>query len=142
MEEGGKEVTPVVPPGAGNPLGKYALKTSLPGIMIHSTNLPASVYGFSSHGCIRILPEEMENFFKQVRLRTPGEIIYQPVKVAVADNGRVFLEVHRDIYGKINDLEQEAKMLLEKSQVTDRVAWEKVRKLVKMKSGIPEDVTL
>jgi len=46
----------------------------------------------------------MENFFYQVRVKSHGEIIYRPVKIAM-ENNRVFLEVHRDIYGKSPGLE-------------------------------------
>lgn len=142
MEQQGKEAMAVVPPGKNNPLGKYALRTSIPGIMIHSTNLPASIYGFNSHGCIRVMPQQMEQFFKEVAVNTPGEIIYKPVKLAVTEGGRVLLEVHSDVYKKYKDLEEEAKKMIATSRVADRVDWAKVRDLVKSKSGIAEDVTL
>ena len=37
MEESGEEVVELVPPGPKNPLGKYAMRTTLAGILIHST---------------------------------------------------------------------------------------------------------
>ena len=72
MEEQGKEVISSIPPGPENPLGKYAIKTSIPGILIHSTTRPSSIYSFSSHGCIRISPGQMEGFFPQVKVNTRG----------------------------------------------------------------------
>ena len=39
-----KPVEEVVPPGPDNPLGRFALVTSIPGILIHETIWPRSVY--------------------------------------------------------------------------------------------------
>ena len=142
MAEERKKVVELVPSGQHNPLGKYAIYTSLSGILLHSTNLPASIYGYSSHGCIRIAPSEMENFFRQVRVNTPGEIIYKPVKLAVTDEGRVYIEVHRDVYEKVKDLRKEVQRLVARNGVESRVNWEKVTRVLKNKSGVAEDVSL
>ena len=142
MEEQGKEIITSIPPGPTNPLGKYAFKTSLPGILIHSTTKPWSIYSFASHGCIRVYPEQMEEFFKEVAVNTPGEIIYKPVKLAVTEQGRVFLEVHQDVYGKSSGLEQEARRLIEKQNLAGQVDWQKVESIVRRKSGIAEDISL
>lgn len=142
MEDHGKEAITSVPPGATNPLGKYAIKTSIPGILIHSTTKPWSIYSFASHGCIRVYPEQMEEFFKEVKVNTPGEIIYKPVKLAVTEEGRVFLEVHQDVYGKSSGLATEARHLIEKQKLSEQVDWKKVESIVRLKSGVAEDITL
>jgi lipoprotein-anchoring transpeptidase ErfK/SrfK len=142
MEEGGKEVIVSVPPGPDNPLGKYAIKTSIPGILIHSTTKPWSIYSFASHGCIRVYPAQMEEFFKEVKVNTPGEIIYRPVKLAVTEEGRVFLEVHQDVYSKNISLAAEARKLIEKNQLSGRIDWKKFESVVKHKIGIAEDISL
>lgn len=142
MEDHGKEVITSVPPGTTNPLGKYAIKTSIPGILIHSTTKPWSIYSFASHGCIRVYPEQMEEFFKEIRVNTPGEIIYKPVKLAVTEEGRVFLEVHRDVYSKSNNLASEARSLIEKQNLSGQVDWQKVESIVRLKAGIAEDISL
>jgi lipoprotein-anchoring transpeptidase ErfK/SrfK len=142
MEDQGKEVITRIPPGASNPLGKFAIKTSIPGILIHSTTKPWSIYSFASHGCIRVYPEQMEEFFKEVKVNTPGEIIYKPVKLAVTEEGRIFLEVHRDVYGKSSGLATEARHLIEKQKLSEQVNWKKVESIVKLKSGIAEDISL
>lgn len=142
MEDRGKEVITSIPPGTDNPLGKYAIKTSLPGILIHSTTKPWSIYSFASHGCIRVYPEQMEGFFKEVKVNTLGEIIYKPVKLAITEKGRVFLEVHRDVYSKSNGLAMEARRLIEKQNLSDRVDWKKVESIVRLKAGIAEDISL
>lgn len=143
MERNGKEVIKEVPPGKDNPLGKYALKTSLSGIMIHSTNSPSSVYSYASHGCIRVTPDHMEQLFHAVDTQMPGMIIYQPVKLAVNSHGKVFLEVNRDVYDRFKgDLENEVHKLVNRRKVEHRVDWKKVSVLLKKKSGVPEEITL
>jgi L,D-transpeptidase ErfK/SrfK len=141
MKGEGKEVKTVVPPGDDNPLGKYALRTSLPGILIHSTIIPESVYTFSSHGCIRVLPGNMEDIFNAVPVNTSGEIIYQPVKFALADDGRVFLEVHRDIYDRYKNLQELTKSLIISNNAESKVDWNKVNASLRRKAGFPEEIT-
>ncbi len=138
----GKPVKKVVPPGPDNPLGRYAIDTSIPGILIHETIWPTTVYQFRSHGCIRVMSENIERFFEVVDIKTNGRIIYMPVKIAVTDEGRIYLEVHRDIYRKFKDLYEEAKRLIEQRGISEMVDWQKVKTLIKEKNGIAEDITI
>ena len=143
MEKSGKTVkSDIVPPGGRNPLGKYALRTSISGVMIHSTTHPESVYGYSSHGCIRMLPGNIEELYNEVQTRTTGEIIYQPVKMAVTTDGRVFLEVHPDSYDRHKNLEAEVKRLVAANDAKSSVDWNKIKASLKLKSGKAEDITL
>jgi L,D-transpeptidase ErfK/SrfK len=79
------------PPGPKNPLGKYAIYLSIPGILLHGTNAPSSVGLRSSHGCIRMLAPDIEYLFKNVPVGTPVQIIYQQDKIGWL-SGRLFLE--------------------------------------------------
>lgn len=142
MKMEGKPVKTVVLPGPDNPLGRFAIDTSIPRVVIHETIWPTTVYQFRSHGCIRVIPEDMEKFFKEVEINTAGELIYNPVKIGVSDEGRIFLEVHKDIYGNFKDLKSEAKRLIEEKGLSDKVDWQKVDVILKEKSGIAEDITL
>ncbi|NTW81178.1 MAG: L,D-transpeptidase family protein [Geobacteraceae bacterium] len=142
MEEQGKEIFDSVPPGPENPLGKYAIRTSIPGILLHSTTKPSSIYSFSSHGCIRLSPTQMESFFPKVKVNTRGEIIYKPVKLAVTEDGRIFLEVHHDAYKKSTNLVAEARQMVEKQKLTELIDWEKFKSVVNLKNGVAEDITL
>lgn len=142
MEAQGKPVKTIVPPGPDNPLGSLSVRLSIPGILIHETIAPTSVYQFRSHGCIRVMPEHIEQLFEKVEINTSGELIYKPVKAAVSDQGRILLEVHRDIYGKTKDLKNEALMVIEKLGVVEKVNWEKVEAVLRDKSGVVEDITL
>ncbi|MGE5237695.1 MAG: L,D-transpeptidase family protein [Chloroflexota bacterium] len=142
MQVEGKEVKKIVPPGPDNPLGRFAVKTSIPGVLIHETIWPSSVYRFASHGCVRMLPEHMEVLFEEVKTGTPGEIIYMPVKVAVSPEGRAYLEVHKDIYGKVKNLDDEVRRLVKQHSMSDKVDWSKIELIIRKQRGTAEDVTL
>jgi L,D-transpeptidase ErfK/SrfK len=53
MRREGQVVRQEVPPGPDNPLGEFWIRIS-PSCGIHGTNFPASVYGVSTHGCLRL----------------------------------------------------------------------------------------
>jgi len=83
----------VVPPGPDNPLGRYALRLGIPGYLIHSTNKAFGVGMRVSHGCIRMLPEDIHQLFPQLPVGTVVTIINQPAKVGWY-GGELYLEVH------------------------------------------------
>jgi L,D-transpeptidase ErfK/SrfK len=138
----GEPVKVIVPPGPKNPLGRYAVTISIPGILIHETIWPSSVYQFMSHGCIRVLPRDMEKFYKDVEIHETGEIIYSPLKIEISASGGIFFEVHKDVYRKVKDMNAEAKRLIESKGLSDKVNWQKVNEMLSEKSGIAEDITL
>ena len=92
-EADGDPLPKIVPAGPDNPLGRYALKLNIPGYLIHSTNKLYGVGMRVSHGCIRMLPEDMERLFPMVTTRTPVRIINQPAKAGWLGD-LLFLEVH------------------------------------------------
>lgn len=89
----GDPLPAVVPPGPDNPLGDYALRLALPGYLIHGTNRPYGVGMQVSHGCIRMLPEDIEYLFPQVPTGTAVRIVNQPAK-AGWHGDELYLEVH------------------------------------------------
>ncbi len=82
----------VVPPGPDNPMGEYALSLALSGIAIHGTNRPYGIGVRSSHGCIRMYPEDIEQLFDVVNIGTQVTIIDQSY-VLGWKNDILFLEV-------------------------------------------------
>lgn len=130
----------VVPPGPENPLGAYRIRLSKGLYSIHGTNDPWSIGRLTTHGCIRLYPEDIEALFPLVRPGMPGELVYQPVKLG-EDGGRVFVEVHDDVYKRIPDVERYALAEVRKAKLTARVDPELLRTAVRAKSGIPTDVT-
>lgn len=89
----GETVPDMVPPGPDNPLGTRALRLSIPGYLIHGTNKPYGVGMRVTHGCVRLLPEDIEQLFDRVKVGTPVQIVNQPVKTGWQD-GVLYVEVH------------------------------------------------
>lgn len=129
------------PPGPKNPVGGLVLQTTLPGILIHETIDPPSVYGFVSHGCVRLLRKDMEQLFGSISSGMSGKILYRPIKVAQLADGRVFMEANEDVYGKTADMQETARKVLSEAGLLSQVDLSKVGKVVQAKAGIPVDVT-
>lgn len=89
----GDPLPKVVPPGPDNPLGRYALRLGIPGYLIHGTNKAFGVGMQVSHGCIRMLPEDIEYLFPQVPVGMPVHLVNQPAK-AGWHGGHLYLEIH------------------------------------------------
>lgn len=71
----------VVPAGEDNPMGAYALYLNKGTYAIHGTNRPYGVGKRSSHGCIRMYPEDVEKLFYLVKEGTRVTVIDQPYAV-------------------------------------------------------------
>lgn len=71
----------IVPAGEDNPMGAYALYLNKGSYAIHGTNRPYGVGKRSSHGCIRMYPEDIEQLFHLVREGTKATIIDTPYAV-------------------------------------------------------------
>jgi L,D-transpeptidase ErfK/SrfK len=112
--ERGDPLPSVVPPGPDNPLGAYAMTLSLPGYLIHGTNKPAGVGMRSSHGCIRLYPEDIEALFGRVARGTAVRLVNQPVLAAWQD-GQLYLEVHPPLAEETHDLVAEAEAALSRA---------------------------
>jgi L,D-transpeptidase ErfK/SrfK len=141
MEEQGQEVVEKVPPGPKNPLGKFYMGTTAAGVGIHATNRPWSVGYFVSHGCIRMLPHEIEQLFPQIPVGTPVKIVYRPIKIAVTPQGKVYLEANLNIYQwELHALDY-VKAMAEYYQITDRIDWSKVPAILRKRDGIAHEVT-
>ena len=89
----GRPLPSIVPPGPDNPLGKHAMRLSLPGYLIHGTNRPAGVGMRVTHGCLRMFPENIEELFPLIAIDTPVRIVNEPVKIGWSGDTLV-LEVH------------------------------------------------
>jgi len=131
----------LIPGGAAdNPLGRHRLALSLSTYAIHGTNIPWGVGMQVSHGCVRLYPEDVERLFPLVPVGTPGEFVYQPVKVGVRA-GAVYVEVTRDIYGLTPALWKEANAMIERLGVADLVDHERLMLALRRASGTPVKVS-
>jgi L,D-transpeptidase ErfK/SrfK len=98
MARKGQRVLTRVPPGPANPLGTRWIGVN-GAIGIHGTNAPSSIFKYSTHGCIRMATEDVEHLFELIEKGDPVAIIYEPV-LAARDGRDVYVEVHRDPYGR------------------------------------------
>ena len=83
---------PSIGPGPDDPLGAYALSLGWPNYAVHGTNIPDSVGTRASHGCIRLFPEDIEQLFNAVDVKTPVTVIDKFYLLGWKDNG-LYLEV-------------------------------------------------
>jgi L,D-transpeptidase ErfK/SrfK len=102
-EQKGDPLPKVVPPGPDNPLGEYAMRLGIPSgaYLIHGTNRPAGVGMQVTHGCIRMYPEDIAEFFTMVPVGTRVNLIDQTTKVAWS-RGTLYLERQAPLEGTDN----------------------------------------
>jgi L,D-transpeptidase ErfK/SrfK len=140
MQRNGQVVKTCVPPGPDNPLGKHWLGLSINGYGIHGTIAPSSIYQFQTHGCIRLHPDDVAELFPAVDRGTPVLLLYRRLLLARIGD-RLFLEVHRDIYGKQPSVEPELRQLAESENLASQIDWSLAGDIIRQQSGIARDVT-
>jgi len=141
-EEAGKDVDDEIEPGPDNPLGKFWIGLSFPIIGIHGTNHPWSVYSYRTHGCVRLHPDDIEALFDDVDLNDRGVIAYYPLMLARLDDGRIFVESEKDIYGKGTGGIDALKGLARAEGIDNLIDWIRAGEVVNDQDGIARDVTL
>jgi L,D-transpeptidase ErfK/SrfK len=140
LRNAGKPVVTAVPPGPGNPLGKYWMRLSFGSIGLHGTTAPSSIYHFATHGCIRMHPDDVDDLFHRVSLGTRGRVVYEPVLVAF-DGADVFVEVHGDPYRRAPNPLGRALQLLDQSGLQGLVDLREVATVVRDAEGLAVPVT-
>lgn len=141
----GKELPKMIPPGPDNPLGRFAMRLTIPGYLIHGTNRPYGVGMRVTHGCVRMYPEDIEQLFALLPKNTPVQIINQPYKAGwfgdlLYVEAHPLLEEDRDKlnYDYTPVLEVMAKAMEGRSHRIDR---DRLAEVVKETTGIPELVS-
>ncbi len=127
-----------MPPGEDNPVGAHWMGLSHYGL--HGTHAPMGVGRLVSHGCIRHYPEDIKELFDITPVGASVEIIYEPVKIGFL-KGRVFVEVHEDIYLKIPDMLQYAVKRLKDKGLADKINWTAFLRAVEEQTGAPVDIS-
>jgi L,D-transpeptidase ErfK/SrfK len=149
--ENGEDLDAVIGPGPDNPLGKYAFYLQWPSYLIHGTNKPAGVGLRSSHGCIRLYPEDIQQFFNTVPIGTQVRVVDQPFVFGWRD-GQLYMQPYDVLEDDTRDWSGKAqKKLLTKSlaarlqqqvqQHHEQVNWELVSSLARSPRGIPVPIT-
>lgn len=135
MAAAGKQVVLKVAPGPANPLGSHYLGLTANSVGIHGTNVPTSIYRFTTHGCIRLHPDDAAALFALVEVGTSVEIIYEPVLVTRLVSGEVLVEVHRDPYKRGSTTVAAVERLLAEAGAGELVGSDDVKRIVKARTG-------
>jgi L,D-transpeptidase ErfK/SrfK len=141
MRQEGKVVLEKVPPGPDNPLGKFWFPLSIGGYGIHATIWPESIGHSTSHGCIRMLPEDIEDLYNRLKGGEPISIVYEPIKLAVTSDNKVYLEVHANTYQKHFSYLKHIQQLTEEKGLSKRIDWAKVLQVLNTRTGLAEEIS-
>jgi L,D-transpeptidase ErfK/SrfK len=133
----------VVPPGKDNPLGEFAMRLAIPGgaYLIHGTNKPTAIGMDVTHGCIRMFPEDIERFFKDVPVGTPVLIIDQPYKMGWLGDA-LYMETHKlsvgSSYSDEHSLTGITRMFVAATQNRPaRLDWQDAERVFRSNLGVP-----
>jgi L,D-transpeptidase ErfK/SrfK len=137
--ERGDPAPAVVPPGADNPLGRYAILLDIPGYLIHGTNQPDGIGMRASRGCIRMHPDDIESVFWRVPVGTQVNIIDSPIKVGwdASSKGYVqaFTATDENAYGMETLLNVVGLIEQHESDLPHSADYEQVREVLERANG-------
>ncbi len=127
-----------------NPMGRYALYlgTGLGSgaYRIHGTNAPAGVGVRGTHGCMRLLPEDIEDLFYKVPIGTPVRIIHEPFKIGW-HKGHLYLEAHEPCsepkFAGSDSLSRLEKMIRSIIESSHLINWTSAKMGAKKANGYP-----
>jgi L,D-transpeptidase ErfK/SrfK len=148
--ENGDKLPAVVPPGPDNPLGAYEFRLGWPSYLIHGTNKPYGVGMRSSHGCMRLYPEDIAVFFDMIPIGTKVTIVNQPYLFGWRD-GTLYLQAYAVMEDDSRDWSKDPKRLLAnllspklRHRISDHegeIDWQRVGDVAHAPRGIPVPVT-
>ncbi len=149
-KKNGEILPAVVPPGPDNPLGTRAMYLGWPQYLIHGTNKPYGVGLRSSHGCIRMYPEDVEMLYELIQ---PGEkvtVVNQPFVFGWHD-GQLYLQAFDVLEDDPRDWKKAQQRLLSRSLAqriqkelkarNESVNWAAIARFTHDPRGIPVSVS-
>jgi L,D-transpeptidase ErfK/SrfK len=150
LKERGEKLETVVKAGPDNPLGRHAFYLGWPTYLIHGTNKPAGVGLRSSHGCIRLYPEDIAALFESAPIGTTVSVVNQPF-VFGWHEGALHIQAFDVLEDDPRDWKKAQAKLLNKAMAEriqkelqarkEKIDWEAVAKLTNEPRGIPVSVT-
>ncbi|HEX2789591.1 MAG TPA: L,D-transpeptidase family protein [Steroidobacteraceae bacterium] len=150
FNDNGEDLPAVVKPGPDNPLGKFELTLGWRSYLIHGTNKPYGVGLRSSHGCIRLYPEDIERIYAMVTNGTAVRVVNQPFLFGSHDQ-QLYLQAYSVLQDDPRDWDHAQKKLLTHAlsvrlqktlQVTgSQIDWQSVAAITHAPRGIPVPVT-
>ena len=148
--ENGEKLPAVVAAGPDNPLGQYMFRLTWPSYLIHGTNKPYGVGMRSSHGCIRLYPEDISVFFDLIPLGTKVTVVNQPYLFGSRD-GTLYLQAYAVMEDDSRNWDKNRKRLLahllspklrkEISAQDNAIDWQRVGDLAHAARALPVPIT-
>jgi L,D-transpeptidase ErfK/SrfK len=139
-----------VPPGPDNPLGQYAFRLGWPSYLIHGTNKPYGVGMRSSHGCMRLYPEDIAVFYDLIPIGTKVTVVNQPYLFGWRD-GALYFQAYAVMEDDSRDWDKNRKRLLANllaPKLRQKIArhdndidWQRVGDLAHAPRAVPVPVT-
>lgn len=147
----GEKLPAQVPAGPDNPLGQYMFRLGWPSYLIHGTNKPYGVGMRSSHGCMRLYPEDIAVFFNLVPIGTKVTVVNQPYLFGWR-NGTLYLQAYSVLeddthnWAKADRKRLLAKLLAPRLRASiaahdDAIDWQRVGDLVHAPRAVPMPIT-
>jgi L,D-transpeptidase ErfK/SrfK len=122
----GEKLPPRVPPGPDNPLGSHMFRLGWPSYLIHGTNKPYGVGMRSSHGCVRLYPEDISGLFETLPVGTPVRVVNQPYLLGWRGE-QLYVQAYGPLEDDRRDWAHGPKSLLKKSSKSKSPLWQKIR---------------
>jgi L,D-transpeptidase ErfK/SrfK len=148
--DNGDKLPAVVPAGPDNPLGQYMFRLSWPSYLIHGTNKPYGVGMRSSHGCMRLYPEDIAVFYDLIPIGTKVTVVNQPYLFGWRD-GVLYFQAYAVMEDDSRDWSKNRRRLLanllrpnvrQKVSVhDDAIDWQRVGDLAHSPRAVPVPVT-
>lgn len=148
-QEDGETLPERVPPGPDNPLGAYEFRLSWPSYLIHGTNKPYGVGMRSSHGCMRLYPEDIQAFYEMIPIGTKVTIVNQPYLFGWRD-GTLYLQAYAVMEDDSRDWKSPKRLLANLAKPKRRqdialhekdIDWSVVGDVAKAPRAVPVPIT-
>ena len=137
-----------VPPGPDNPLGPFKFTLGTPGYLIHGSNKKFGIGMRVSHGCFRMLNNNVLELAKMAPVGTSVRIVNEPYKFGVS-GGKIYLEAHAPLTDteepSVVDKHTAVINALLKNEALGgsmRLDWEMVREVVASEDGMPIEIAI
>jgi len=144
----GDPLPTVVAPGPNNPLGPFKFTLGTPGYLIHGSNKKFGIGMRVSHGCFRMLNNNVLELAGMAPVGTKLRIINEPYKFGVS-GGKVYLEAHAplDDHGEPSLVDKHTAVinaLLKRDDLVNqlRLDWDVVREVVAAEDGLPIEIAV
>jgi len=146
----GDPLPAVVPAGPDNPLGNRKLTLGWATYLIHGTNKPYGVGMRTSHGCIRMYPEDVEVLYEMIDKGTQVTVVNQPY-VFGWHEGELFLQAYDVLEDDKRDWSKSRPKILQKTlskRITAQLAesnssidWDRVSQIAHEPRGLVVSVS-